>query len=100
VRVATDSADDRNREQSPTADEPRLRHARSVRRAHSPWEESMPQNIVGTGGADTLTLGDTSAGVHTVNGLNGDDSVLADAGSVTGAVVLIDGEGASIPSWR
>ena len=53
----------------------------------------MPQNIVGTGGADTLTLGDTSAGVRTVNGLNGDNSVLADAGSVTGAVVLIDGEG-------
>jgi Ca2+-binding RTX toxin-like protein len=53
----------------------------------------MPQNIVGTGGSDTLTLGDTSAGVHTVNGLNGDDSVLADAGSVTGAVALIVGEG-------
>ena len=53
----------------------------------------MPQNIVGTGGADTLTLNDTSAGVHTVNGLNGDDSVLADAGGVTGAVALIMGEG-------
>ncbi len=53
----------------------------------------MPQNIVGTGGADTLTLNDTSAGVHTVNGLNGDDLVLADAGGVTGAVALIMGEG-------
>jgi Ca2+-binding RTX toxin-like protein len=52
----------------------------------------MPQNIVGTGGPDNLTLTDTSGGVHTVRGAGGDDTIFADANFIENAVAQIFGE--------
>src|SRR5215207_2458730 len=53
----------------------------------------MPQNIVGTGGADSLTLTDTSAGVHTVRGLDGDDTIFANANFQSAVAQLFGEEG-------
>ena len=51
---------------------------------------NMSHTILGTGGRDTLVgSGLTGPGVHTINGLNGDNSLVA----AEGAIVFVIGEG-------
>jgi Ca2+-binding RTX toxin-like protein len=69
-----------------------LHAGRRLARMPAKGRVTMPQNIIGTGGNDNLTLTDTSAGVHTVRGLGGDDTIFADANFVQNAVAQIFGE--------